>query len=443
MFFLLILIIPFLHFTPNTAIPHVQPHPNTTIVAPKVSRGFSVPLYHRAMLYREEFNLTKTTSSNYDAQKTMFTTGLYDRLNGVYVAYFMVGDPPQRQALLLDIGSDLLWVQCQPCITCFNQTDDLEFDPKESSSYREIPCNSALCNHDEDYIFSCDATIDRTSEKDCRFEIEYADDSSASGKMIIETLGFFSDVRPLENIVVGCANNNQGHFDEDTSGILGLGLGYYSLTNQLKVTNFSFCLPGPDFIYGSTLDMFYTEPEKDNTITVPLLLNPLHPSHYFVGFQGISLNNQMVPIPSSYWEFSTDPKSNIDGGVLVDSGASVSWMPTQVYEIFSTNFVQLTNMIQEKPPDSTTFNTCFSTRSTSRSVPEVKFHFTNTYSLTLTMEQLFWRYALQNKPDMLCLAFHHGLGFGFTIIGSKQLQGARQTYDLVNMNLKLTPNECY
>ena len=420
MFFLLILIIPFLHFTPNTAIPHVQPHPNTTIVAPKASRGFSVPLYHRAMLYREEFNLTKATSSNYDAQKTM-----------------------QRQALLLDIGSDLLWVQCQPCITCFNQADNLEFDPKESSSYREISCNSALCNHDENYIFSCDGTIDGTSKNDCRFQILYADGSIASGKMITETLGFFSDVRTLENILVGCANNNLGHFDEETSGILGLGLGYYSLINQLKVTNFSFCLPGPDFIYGSTLDMFYTEPEKDNTITVPLLLNPLHPSHYFVGFQGISLNNQMVPIPSSYWEFSTNPESNIDGGVLVDSGASVSWMPTQVYEIFSTNFVQLTNMIQEKPPDSTTFNTCFSTRSTSRSVPEVKFHFTNAYSLTLTMEQLFWRYSLQNKPDMLCLAFHHGLGFGFTIIGSKQLQGARQTYDLVNMNLKLTPNECY
>nr|XP_023892757.1 protein ASPARTIC PROTEASE IN GUARD CELL 1-like [Quercus suber]POE60449.1 protein aspartic protease in guard cell 1 [Quercus suber] len=261
--------------------------------------------------------------------------------------------------------------------------------------------------------------------------------------MITETLGFFSDVRPLENILVGCANNNLGHFDEETSGILGLGLGYYSLINQLKVTNFSFCLPGPDFIYGSTLDMFYTEPEKDTTITLPLLLNPLHPSHYFVGFQGISLNNQMVPIPSSYWEFSTDPESNIDGGVLVDSGASVSWMPTQVYEIFSSNFVQLTNMIQEEPTDSTKFDTCFSTRSTSRSVPEVKFHFTNTYSLTLTMEQLFWRYSLQNKPDMLCLAFHHGLGFGFTNIGSKQLQGARQTYDLVNMNLKLAPNEYY
>ncbi|KAL4634089.1 hypothetical protein ACB092_04G172200 [Castanea dentata] len=234
MFFLLIIIIPFLHFIPNTAIPHVQPHPNTTIVAPKASRGFSVPLYHRAMLYREEFNLTRATSSNYDAQKTMFITGLYDRLNGAYVAYFMVGDPPQRQALL------------------------------------EISYNSALYNHDENYIISC-------------------------------------------------------------------------------------------------------EPEKDTTITVPLLLNPLHPSHYFVGFQGISLNNQMVPIPLSYWEFSTNPESNIDGGVLVDSGALVSWMPTQVYEIFSSNFVQLTNMIQEEPPDSTQFETCFSTRSTSRSVLKSNF----------------------------------------------------------------------
>lgn len=78
----------------NIAITQVQPHSTTTIVAPKDSRGFSVPLYHIAMLYKEEFNLTKASSSTYDDQRTTFTTGLYDKLHGVYVAHFMVGDPP-------------------------------------------------------------------------------------------------------------------------------------------------------------------------------------------------------------------------------------------------------------------------------------------------------------------------------------------------------------
>lgn len=64
---------------------------------------------------------------------------------------------------MVDTSSDLLWVQCQPCITCFNQSDNLEFDPKKSSSYIETPCSFTLCNHDESYILTCDATVDGTS----------------------------------------------------------------------------------------------------------------------------------------------------------------------------------------------------------------------------------------------------------------------------------------
>ena len=71
-----------------------SPAQTTTIVAPKASRGFRVPLYHIAMLYKEEFNLSKASISIYDDQRTTFTTGLYNKLQGVYVAYFMVGDPP-------------------------------------------------------------------------------------------------------------------------------------------------------------------------------------------------------------------------------------------------------------------------------------------------------------------------------------------------------------
>ena len=56
------------------------------------------------MLYKEEF---KATCSNYDDQRTMFTASLYDKLNGIHVAFFMVGDPPQRQALLIEIGRSL------------------------------------------------------------------------------------------------------------------------------------------------------------------------------------------------------------------------------------------------------------------------------------------------------------------------------------------------
>jgi hypothetical protein len=38
-------------------------------------------------------------------------TSLYNMLNGNYVVYSMFGFLPQRNALLVDTGSDLLWLQ--------------------------------------------------------------------------------------------------------------------------------------------------------------------------------------------------------------------------------------------------------------------------------------------------------------------------------------------
>ncbi|GJN08037.1 hypothetical protein PR202_ga25922 [Eleusine coracana subsp. coracana] len=38
-----------------------------------------------------------------------------------YLAHFAIGTPAQPVQLTLDSGSDLIWTQCQRCISCFNQ----------------------------------------------------------------------------------------------------------------------------------------------------------------------------------------------------------------------------------------------------------------------------------------------------------------------------------
>ena len=47
--------------------------------------------------------------------------------------------------LVIDTGSDIGWVQCQPCDQCPHLSQHL-FDPTHSSLFLEIPCNSYVCN---------------------------------------------------------------------------------------------------------------------------------------------------------------------------------------------------------------------------------------------------------------------------------------------------------
>ncbi|KAL6193139.1 hypothetical protein ACLB2K_034223 [Fragaria x ananassa] len=57
-----------------------------------------------------------------------------------------VGSPPKYLYMVLDTGSDVVWLQCAPCKRCYSQTDPV-FDPRKSSSFSSFPCSSPLCRH--------------------------------------------------------------------------------------------------------------------------------------------------------------------------------------------------------------------------------------------------------------------------------------------------------
>lgn len=64
--------------------------------------------------------------------------------SGEYFIRVSVGTPPKSMYLVLDTGSDILWLQCAPCINCYHQTDAV-FDPSRSSTYSSLGCNNRLC----------------------------------------------------------------------------------------------------------------------------------------------------------------------------------------------------------------------------------------------------------------------------------------------------------
>ena len=78
---------------------------------------------------------------------------------GEYIIPIEIGSLPIAQHVIMDIGSDLIWVQCEKCQQCHSQFDHI-FYPTRSSSYTEISCESSACDRlngkmDYDHDGSC------------------------------------------------------------------------------------------------------------------------------------------------------------------------------------------------------------------------------------------------------------------------------------------------
>ena len=98
---------------------------------------------------------------------TSLQTDLISDSNG-YLMNYSVGTPPVPKLAIVDTGSDLIWLQCKPCIECYNQTTPL-FDPEMSTTYKTVSYTSSLC---KSLYNSC--SIDGTS---CQYLVEYGDKS--------------------------------------------------------------------------------------------------------------------------------------------------------------------------------------------------------------------------------------------------------------------------
>ncbi|URE17787.1 Eukaryotic aspartyl protease, partial [Musa troglodytarum] len=64
--------------------------------------------------------------------------------SGEYFVRVGVGVPPREQYLVVDSGSDIVWIQCQPCSQCYAQSEPV-FDPAESASFAGVACGSPIC----------------------------------------------------------------------------------------------------------------------------------------------------------------------------------------------------------------------------------------------------------------------------------------------------------
>ncbi|KAL6584478.1 hypothetical protein OROMI_003767 [Orobanche minor] len=341
--------------------------------------------------------------------------------SGEYFARIGVGRPTREYYMIMDTGSDVSWLQCNPCSGCYHQHDPI-YDPSASSTYKPLTCNSRECNSLA--VSAC------RSDSSCLYQVSYGDGSYTVGNFATETISFGSS-GSVPNVALGCGHANEGLF-AGAAGLLGVGGGPLSLPSQIRTTSFSYCLVNRDSSSSSTLDFNSAQPS--DSVLAPLLNNSFTDTYYYVGLTGISVGGRPVQIPAYLFEIGRDGR----GGVIVDSGTAVTRFPTEIYYLLRNAFASMTRNMPAAAGFSL-LDTCYDLSSMVRvRVPTVSFQFSG--GNTLLLPPTNYLIPVDNEGKF-CFAFARIPG-SMSIIGNVQQQHTRVSYNLADKYIAFSPNKC-
>ncbi|KAL8499533.1 hypothetical protein ACS0TY_022469 [Phlomoides rotata] len=375
----------------------------------------------RSFAHKSSLLLTslKKTSESVDAtHEAPLTDG-----GGEYLIDYQIGTPPVRQLSIADTGSDLLWIQCQPCTSCYKQ-DYPPFDPTASKSYRPISCQSNQCS-------ILDNTACGTDNNVCQYKVGYGDTSYSQGDLAAETVTLGSTAFP--NFVFGCGYNNDGTFRPYGSGILGLGNGAVSIVNQQRSSlhgRFSYCLTPHDSNATSKIsfgnDAVVTGP---NVLSTPLVSKD-PPTFYYLTLEGLSVGEQRFEYKSSS---SSIKQEYEEGNIIIDSGTTLTFVPSELYDGIESS---LKNSIDATPVEDQqgTFKLCYQSDGEFNS-PPITAHFKGA-DLVLPHRSIF----VEVEKGQVCLALV--LSQDLAIFGNLHQEGYLIGYDLVNKQLNFLQTDC-
>lgn len=253
--------------------------------------------------------------------------------SGEYVMEVSFGTPPVAQFGIVDTGSDLIWTQCLPCVECYKQDIPI-FNPTKSSSYKVLPCGSKACKYLDPSQGSC------SSKGTCSYSYKYGDTSHTLGDVATETLTFKSqqndNTTSFSRVAFGCGHNNVGSFQEDGSGLIGLGGGPLSLVSQLSPSigrKFSYCLI-PFSQEGNITSQinFGTSGEVSGhgVVSTPLVKKSPN-TFYFLTLEGISVGKNRLVFSKRSSISSVDYEVD-EGNIIIDSGTTLTFLPTDFFD---------------------------------------------------------------------------------------------------------------
>ena len=245
--------------------------------------------------------------------------------DGEYLIKISLGTPAIEVLGIADTGSDLIWTQCEPCEKCYKQDLPL-FDPQQSSTYGNVPCNSSPCK-------ALDTASCGTDKNTCQYSYSYGDQSFSNGDLGVETLTIgltTSHQVTLQNIVFGCGHNNDGTFAEAGSGIIGLGGGPLSLVSQLHNSiggKFSYCLvPTENSNVTSKINFGDNGLDSGNGVVSTPMVAKDPSTFYYLTLEGISVGNKRFA-----YKASSKAVASNEGNIIIDSGTTLTFLPPEFH----------------------------------------------------------------------------------------------------------------
>ncbi|CAN0919530.1 Aspartyl protease family protein At5g10770 [Linum grandiflorum] len=328
----------------------------------------------------------------------------------------------KQLTVIMDTGSDLTWVQCQPCRLCYNQKDPL-FNPSISPSFQRLPCNSSACKSLEFATGNsgvCGSSSSYTPS--CNYFVSYGDGSYTRGDLATEKLNLGGV--PFSNFIFGCGRNNKGLFG-GASGLMGLGRSDLSLVSQSESIYggvFSYCLPtaAPDasgsLAFGANTTVYNNFTPISYTRMVP---NPQLPTFYFLNLTGITVGGKYLQVQDSSFGST---------GILIDSGTVISRLPPSLYNAVKAEFLrQLTGV--PSAPSFSILDTCFNlTGYREIDIPTISMNFEWNVELEVDLTGVF--YFAKADASQVCLAITSLAYEGeIGIVGNYQQRNKRVVYD--------------
>jgi hypothetical protein len=169
----------------------------------------------------------------------------------------------------------------------------------------------------------------------------------------------------------------------------------------------------------------------------PMVKNPRMETFYYVQLAGISVGGARVPGVANS-DLRLDPSSG-RGGVIVDSGTSVTRLARPAYSALRDAFRAAAAGLRLSPGGFSLFDTCYdlSGRKVVK-VPTVSMHFAGGAEASLPPEN----YLIPvDSKGTFCFAFA-GTDGGVSIIGNIQQQGFRVVFDGDGQRVAFVPKGC-
>jgi len=337
---------------------------------------------------------------------------------GDYVMSYSVGTPEVKVFGIIDTGSDLVWTQCQPCKTCYNQTTPI-FNSSKSTTYKTLPCSSTSCKSLSDN--SCYSH----KHKNCEYSILYEDGRYSHGDLGLETLTLGStngSSVKFPRTVIGCGRNNSVSSEEKSSGMVGLGHGSLSLISQLSSSvggKFSYCLAP---IYNKPSKLSFGEAavvSGNHTVSTPLAYH----GHYYLTLEALSVGKNRI-------EFG---KSNEEGNIIIDSGTTLTFLPDDVYSKLESAVANEVKLKRVKDP---LLSLCYKGALHELHAPVITAHFSGDADVKLSVDNSF----IDSGDGVVCFAFMASKSS--SIFGNFAQKNILVGYDLQKKTVSFKPTDC-